>query len=298
MTGTSRRADPTWQLVLEAAEELTRIGQSPFRRAVLVERVRALDPDRLDSTLGPVIQGMTEGATGGPQARCGRVLRRITRGTYVLIPMAERSSAATARPSPPQRERRQDAVEARVRGLVAYFDTYVEWYDATVPFVRTGQYELQRATIDRRYELGSVGAAVTDPAFVDLLHRTLQAWGIGRRASRLMPLPEFTEALKRSIERLTALERLRIEDAGLDRARVIADVGDLVTDLPIVDNVSRVVPATKTLHHLLRELVPPMDRAWTGLFFKWSAPQVRDGQSRPFTTAFGHMIEVAQAVQP
>jgi hypothetical protein len=35
------------------------------------------------------------------------------------------------------------------------------------------------------------------------------------------------------------------------------------------------VPGTKALHHLLPDLVPPMDRAWTGAFFHWSttAPQ-------------------------
>jgi hypothetical protein len=65
-----------------------------------------------------------------------------------------------------------------------------------------------------------------------------------------------------------------------------------------VENRSLIVPGTKTLHHLLPDLVPPMDRAWTGAFFLWSAAAPQYGQAALFRrtlTAFAH---IAQATQP
>jgi hypothetical protein len=44
-----------------------------------------------------------------------------------------------------------------------------------------------------------------------------------------------------------------------------------------------IVPGTKALHHVLPDLVPPMDRAWTGAFFLWSAAAPQNAQAATFT---------------
>jgi hypothetical protein len=188
-------------------------------------------------------------------------------------------------------------VENRVSRLAQYFDTYVRWYDATVPFVRAGQYELHRATIDRRYELGSVEAALMDDQFLSLLHRTLQAWGIGRRASRLVGLDAFGRTLRAAEDELTQLDGRSIEDTRLS-ADLVGSIGALVATLEVVENKSRVVAGTKTLHHLLPDLVPPMDRRWTGLFFRWSPQLVQGDARRAFAPAFQALHEVACQVRP
>jgi hypothetical protein len=59
-----------------------------------------------------------------------------------------------------------------------------------------------------------------------------------------------------------------------------------------------IVAGTKTLHHLLPDLVPPMDRAWTGAFFLWSAAAPRYAQATTFTRTFTGFAQVAQTVRP
>lgn len=55
---------------------------------------------------------------------------------------------------------------------------------------------------------------------------------------------------------------------------------------------------TKTLHHLLPDLVPPMDRAWTGAFFCWSTAAPQYAQQVTFSRTFAGLAEIAWTVQP
>ena len=74
---------------------------------------------------------------------------------------------------------------------------------------------------------------------------------------------------------------------GAGQPREDLGVGDavyrLIAALEVVTNKARIVAGIKTLHHLLPDLVPPMDRQWTGLFFGWSqvAPEYTDDEDRP-----------------
>jgi hypothetical protein len=66
-----------WELVLEAAESLTTRGLVEFTRAQLLDEVRRRDASRRPESLGPVIQGMTANASGGPPSPCGTPLVRV-----------------------------------------------------------------------------------------------------------------------------------------------------------------------------------------------------------------------------
>jgi hypothetical protein len=57
---------------------------------------------------------------------------------------------------------------------------------------------------------------------------------------------------------------------------------------------------TKTLHHLLPDLVIPMDRAWTGAFFKFHLPEWQDpsSQRRIFKIAYDQFAAVAHRTNP
>lgn len=95
-----------WELILEAARELTTRGMREFTRASLLDEVRRLDPHRRPESLAPAIQGMTVNATGGRPSPCGTPLKRIGYGVYQLVESAGRPAATmvpspTGPPSPP-----------------------------------------------------------------------------------------------------------------------------------------------------------------------------------------------------
>ena len=87
--------EPTWRLVLAAAQALGAAGAS-FTREALIRQVQRADPGRDPGSIGPVIQGMTVNATGGPSSECGTPLRRLGRGLYCL----EDSAALDDDPTP------------------------------------------------------------------------------------------------------------------------------------------------------------------------------------------------------
>ena len=147
-----------------------------------------------------------------------------------------------------------------VDALIADFDQFVEAYDRLVPFTRSGQYEFHRRTIDRRLAVGSVEAAIHDGQFTLLLYETLQRWGIGRRASRLVPLTEFRRTLVNHATQLRELELVTLELMTEGVQSISTSVAFLVSNLAVVENRARIVAGTKTLHHVLPNLVPPMDR--------------------------------------
>lgn len=288
---------PAWRALLDAARRLTDEGRPEFTRSELLDGALASDPSKREGSLGPVLQGMTANAPGGVPSACGEVFVRVGRGRYALrqtgeLPLHEPAPRANPRS-------RQMDLEERVADLILDFGAYVDMYDREFPFVRSGQQQLHRQTIERRRELGSIQAAIEDPTFVSLLRSTLRTWGIGIRGSRQVSEDEFVSGLRYWAPELSDLESLAIEDLGSDAADVSAQVYRLVAGLPVVDNKAKVVAGTKTLHHLLPELVPPMDRAWTGEFFGWQkTTDFQYAQERIFTDGFVTLAAVAHATRP
>jgi len=193
---------------------------------------------------------------------------------------------------------RSDVIEARIGKLIGGFGRYVPVYDDRVPFT-SEQLTAHRKTITMRRQAGSLRAAVENEQFVRSLRRTLVAWGLDQRASRLVSQPDFMAALVAALPRVEAVEHLRIDGNDLP-ADIAERLWKLVQSLGVVENKAKIVAGTKTLHHLLPDLVPPMDRAWTGTFFQFHRPEWQDegGQRRIFTLAYNQFGSVARQVRP
>jgi hypothetical protein len=98
---------------------------------------------------------------------------------------------------------------------------------------------------------------------------------------------------------LEPLEALRIDDGDLP-GDVAEHLWLIVDSLGVVMNKAKLVAGTKTLHHLLPDLMPPMDRAWTGTFFQFHLPEWQDaaGQRRIFGIAYSQFATVSRQVGP
>jgi hypothetical protein len=193
---------------------------------------------------------------------------------------------------------RQALIEDRLRTLTAGFGTYTDAYDACAPFGGP-QLTHHRRTIALRQQAGNVSAAVADDRFVVSLRDTLTAWGIGNRASRLVDRTRFAEALRSVAPMLADLESLTIDT--IQAPNEVADrLWLLIESLGVVLNQAKLVAGTKTLHHLLPNLVVPMDRAWTGSFFslqpyEWQRPA---SQQQTLRRVYSHLARLARSVDP
>ena len=185
-----------------------------------------------------------------------------------------------------------------MKDLIEGFPRYLGVYSKAPAFTPAGQLEFHVETIRIRRELGSARSAVGDDCFLHSLYQTLNAWGIGRRASRLLSEPEFIAAIRAKTSEIAELDNTSLEDADLDEAKVCQRVWKLVDKLGIIKNDTRIVPGTKALHHILPDLVVPIDRGYTQKFFKWHNPQFQYDQEGKFRVACHAFVEVARQTNP
>lgn len=182
--------------------------------------------------------------------------------------------------------------------LISGSPTFLEAYDEYCPFKRYGQLEYHAETIRLRRELGSPAAALNDQMFLRSLHRTLQAWGLGARASILKPFPDFVSSLQAKASEIAELGNVLIDDPALNVPWVAEHLGRLVKTLDTLDNKATVVAGSKALHHLLPDLVVPIDRKYPQRFFGWDNGRLQYMPEECVAEALRCFVQVAQATNP
>lgn len=193
---------------------------------------------------------------------------------------------------------RHTFVERNVKLLIGEFPTYLDVFEKKRPFTQ-GQLRVHLLAIQRRRHLGTAAAALDDDGFLrHLYHSLLPAWGIGVRESRLVDEGAFFGALRASADEIASLDNVTIDEDNTDFQVARGTLMRLLSSLPVVDNRARIVAVSKTLHHLLPDLVPPIDRTFTGSFFRWHRREFQDFQQRLFETGFDTLRRIALAVDP
>jgi hypothetical protein len=190
---------------------------------------------------------------------------------------------------------RSELRSQRVAELSEHFDRYVAVFDRAPPFQRRDQLESHEHTIGLLRSSATVSAAIGSDAFVKSLWATLRAWGIGIRGSSLLDLPAFQSTLQHNAPAIQALEGMRIESSEPAHADL---VWHLITRLGITHSKAKLVATTKTLHHLLPDLIPPVDRAYTGRFFAWQPAEFQNAQEQIFRTVWAGFVEIARCTSP
>ena len=186
----------------------------------------------------------------------------------------------------------------RIASLIADFPHYLGVFEQRPSTSRYGQLKHHLETIRRRRELGSVLNAINDKLFLDHLYRTLQIWGIGTRAPIFRPYGEFVAALRAQRAEIGALERLSIDDHALDVNAVGDQIWNLINTLKFAENRTQLVPGTTALHHLLPELIVPINRPYTQRFFRWQESKLHRAKSSCFAEAFVAFAAIARQTNP
>jgi len=194
--------------------------------------------------------------------------------------------------------KRQEETQRRVHMVAASFDICLQAYGRSPPFKAADQLSLHRQTIARRRELGSVEAALDDADFLHLVHETLSAWGIGKQGSHLRPYNGFAKALRYQARAIAGLDSTCIDDPALDAVAVGRQLFALIAQLDLVQDEAKLVAHSKALHHLVPELLPPIDRAWNGgRFFYLHSPEMQYHQDVWFGKAWSAFVYIARKAQ-
>jgi hypothetical protein len=176
---------------------------------------------------------------------------------------------------------------------------YLDVFDRAEGFSGPSIHFHHRA-ISRLRGLGRPSLAAEDELFIDYLYATLTAWGLhrmGPRGPKLVPFDTFAQNLKKVGPDLDGFCSLRIEEC---QARGLGPLVDalwgLIRRLALSATKSQVVTGTKALHHLLPDLVPPIDRRYTAEFFGWGA-QMQGREQEMFAEVFPMLVGLAPAAK-
>ena len=161
--------------------------------------------------------------------------------------------------------------QQRVRQLCEHFERYADIFEKEVLFTGPSLYFHKKTLLIRREHGGSVAGCVADADFMDSLYATLTSWGMHRMGpgnAKLVEHSAFLESFRREQDVLCSLERFRIDEVGeADLPSVTETLWRSISALRIGIGESKIVAGTKALHHLLPDLVPPIDRRYTVRFF-------------------------------
>ena len=110
--------------------------------------------------------------------------------------------------------------------------------------------------------------------YIEMVYATLVAWGMhrsGKGGAKMPDYADFYKSIKNIYATLCKYRRTKIENVSAsDITQVISDLSDICfgnNSIVASTTKSKVVSASKTLAHILPDLVPPMDRQYTVCFF-------------------------------
>lgn len=195
----------------------------------------------------------------------------------------------------------KEEVADRIDTLCASPTLYLEKFGKLRKWTGPSAY-FHAKTLDRLESLRSPLVAVHDRHFQEYLYATLCAWGLHRMGDedgRLVEFDKFCQGLEELEPELGQLQRLRLEELApqevVSAANSLWRLMERMRFRP-VDKPS-VVVASKALHHLLPDLVVPIDDKHTTVFFSWKNTW-RNKPREMFLEIFPLLADIAKRIKP
>jgi hypothetical protein len=154
----------------------------------------------------------------------------------------------------------------------------------------------QRA-IEIRRRHTSAASLLADDRFLEYIYAVLPSWGMHRMGSQAAKVTEFSQlaASLRSavpvIGQLWPLDITRLDPADVPEAARCA--WQVIAAIRASTSETQIVAGTKTLHHVLPDLIPPIDRQYTFRFFT-GQKQIASGDERAFLEWFPYLTEIGR----
>ncbi|HEY5651562.1 MAG TPA: helix-turn-helix domain-containing protein [Acidimicrobiia bacterium] len=201
-------------------------------------------------------------------------------------------------PTWPRPGRRATRIAERTDRLIESMRQSLEVFASERPFTGPSLYFHYR-TIELVRRLGSMNNILAGSTVLEYLYATLTSWGMHRMGpggAKLTEFDRFADGIRSHETALTGLQRLRISDlTDHDIPQVADQIWELIRSLDASTSGSFLVAGSKTLHHLLPDLVPPIDRQYTGrFFFGTSGKQWAMGEETAFREMFPQMVRATQ----
>jgi hypothetical protein len=194
--------------------------------------------------------------------------------------------------------RREETVrrtEQRVRDLIEGFDDCCDAFDRANLFTGPSLY-FHLKTLDLLHKHKSPADALRDQSFLESLYATLTAWGLHRMGpggAKLVDFPVMVASFRELEQHIGTLSSFAVWQLGSDQVETVAvRIWEVISALKIGSAETKIVSGSKALHHLLPELVPPIDREYTLRFF-FNNKSLYQGDHAAFQEMFPYFHLVA-----
>jgi len=193
---------------------------------------------------------------------------------------------------------REQEFPKRLEDLMFKFEDYLNIFHSNIPFMKYGQFEFHVAAIEKRKDMANALSAVRNPDFIKLLWSVLRSWGIGSRGSHLVGFDKFMVSFEEILEGYIELDNMKIDGNFGTEEDLIKKIYYLIDSLPIVTNKAKLVPCSKALHHIFPEMIVPIDRKYTQVFFMFNNQEFQNNQYIVFKQAYKTFMRIARSVKP
>ena len=173
-------------------------------------------------------------------------------------------------------------IHGQIEEICENFGIYVDAYNQS-PFTDAQLWSHQR-TLAMRHHLGGVRQAIGSDEFLASLWGTLVDWKMDTRMARLVDIDKFIRQFRLCRETIANFEHRHISEID---STTTEELWSLIQKLQLSVSKSQIVTGTKALHHLLPQLLPPMDRGFTKPFFLYHNNQF---QGREQEAAFKFIL--------
>ena len=150
----------------------------------------------------------------------------------------------------------------------------------------------------RTYDKSS--EALLDDLFFDYLYATLTAWGLHRmgpgsaKLAELDTIKESFRKLKDQISKLQCFKITRIQNS--DITSVTSDLWEVLANTRVSVSQTKIVANCKALHHIIPDLMPPIDREYTLRFF-YNHTTLNQGDEVAFKEIYPYFHKIASACE-
>jgi hypothetical protein len=276
------------------------MGRSDEIAELLREVGLALDDDDIGARLGinrhyvnQVCRRLArDGLISRTQGSSGKFVNRWLRSEHGAAEPVTAHPTVLSKPALHRAERARSNVDA----LIADFSRFVLRFEESNAFPGPSVYFHDRA-IERRRRYASVSDLMPDEQFFEYVYAVLPSWGMHRMGKQAAKVGDF-DAM---VDSFRVQERAIGELWDLDIRALPDHDGDAVADmvwsvlgcLKVSTSGTRIVAGSKALHHVLPQLVPPIDRQYTFQFFT-GQKAVSSGDERAFREWFPYFAEIGR----
>lgn len=176
---------------------------------------------------------------------------------------------------------RETLVDTQVEDLCENFEDYLAEFNSNPLYGHTLHQHKEMLAL--RDKLGGVANSIDSDEYLSDLRAMLAAFGMDSKGAKLKEYDEFAESVRMFKPFIVSLEGVGLaqmeEDMGIDGVDVTTRrlLWKIIRAMELSQTQSQTVTGSKALHHLLPQLMPPIDGTYTGKFFHYQSSQLRFG---------------------